>query len=122
MKRFLFLVLLYSAMSAIAILTRGPQTTVIPAASRITITNETTNLYYLTSLSFTFSNNAVATSVFEAWWKRGIISNQFIMLSYTNTTNVFYFPAGRIYLGQWDKFEFINRSTNNMYFNYTLDL
>lgn len=79
------------------------------------LTNDTSNVWYLTSISGTCSNNIGMAGRFEFWHVRENYSNKVFMFEFADVTNFVWFPENKIRIGRNDRTIYKTTVTNNFF-------
>lgn len=109
------LVVVASLSSCYAQLFYGTPSFQMNGASQLVLTNEDTNIWFLTSIAGVSSNNAPMSGSFEFWHQRGNYSNKLFMFEYTDVTNFVWYPENNVRIGRNDSVIFKGTQTNVLF-------
>lgn len=93
----------------------GAPTFTVSTNSWLSFTNNSTNAYYLSALDLSFSNNVGSSGAFSLYRTRGMVSNLLFQVSFSDVTNLVWYPSGKIYFALNDVFRFHNGATNTLF-------
>lgn len=119
MKKLLTLLLLLSG-SASAQLLQGPSALEAPANAYVNITNSTTNVFYLSHFSLSWTNYAPTSGTVDLWAVRSSFSNLLFRTSFTNVRCVTYYFPSAVLFGRNDGVRWWNGTTNTMKLLYSV--
>ena len=114
MRKFLLLLVLSWGPGVLLALSPGAIGDEQAPGSYLNVTNDTTNIYFVTSTILSWSNYVPTSGTVEVWQVRSSFSNLIFQQTFTNVRCISIFWPSPVYLGRNDGYRYKNGTTNQM--------